>query len=104
MHERLYDKLDKIIEDMEQKDKLSASDLQIIDWATHAQKSMLCTEDMGGYSGRGRRRDSMGRYSRNRSYEQSRDEFADHMRSMMESAPDERSRAAMRKMLREIDE
>lgn len=49
--DRLYDKLCKILEDMDQKKDLSVSDVQIIDWVTHAKKSMLCIEEMeGGYS------------------------------------------------------
>lgn len=51
MHDRLYDKLCRILDDMDAKDKLSASDVQIIDWVTHAKKSMLATDEMeGGYS------------------------------------------------------
>ena len=44
--DRLYEKLCKILDEMDQKDKLSASDVQIIDWVTHAKKSMLCIEEM----------------------------------------------------------
>ena len=51
MHNRLFDELCDILDEMEQKGKLSASDIQIIDWATHAKKSMLAVEEMmGGYS------------------------------------------------------
>lgn len=52
MHDRLFDKLCDILEEIEQKPNLSASDIQIIDWITHAKKSMLATEEMmdGGYS------------------------------------------------------
>lgn len=104
MHEKIYDKLCDILEDMARKEKLSASDVQIIDWATHAKKSMLAVDEMenGGYSGRddysrreggsyrdggsyarGRgsnaRRDSMGRYSSEDGYSRnySRGSYAD---------------------------
>lgn len=128
MHDRLFDKLDRILDDMDNKEKLSASDVQIVDWATHAQKSMLCREDMdqgGDYSGnsygsyegrsyRGRgsnaKRDSMGRYSSNgysRDYSRNysgKEEYIDHMRSMMENAPDERTRQSMQRMIREMEQ
>ena len=109
MHERLYDKLESVLDDMERKDKLSASDIQIIDWVTHAQKSMLCKEEKNGYSGNSyRRRDSMGRfsgdpYSRNYS-RNGKEEYIDHMRSMMDNAPDERTRQSMQRMIREIEQ
>ena len=52
MHDRLYDKLCDILDEMEQKNNLSASDIQVVDWATHAKKSMLAVDEMtgGGYS------------------------------------------------------
>ena len=87
---------------------------------------MLCREDMesGDYSGnsygegrsyaRGRgsnaRRDSMGRYSSDgysRNYSRNysgKDEYIDHMRSMMENAPDERTRQSMQRMIREMEQ
>ena len=115
MYDRIYDKLCDILEDMERKDKLTASDMQIIDWATHSMKSMLAVEEMGGYSntmkdGRSyaRKRDSMGRYSREgRSYRYSRtgkDSFFDNMRAMMEDAPDEMTRQSIQRMLNQIEQ
>lgn len=101
--DRLYEKLCRILEEMDQKDKLSASDVQIIDWVTHAKKSMLCIKEMednyseddgmssmssrsyrssreGGSSrasrasrARSGRRDSRGRYSGEESYTYSRE-------------------------------
>ena len=48
MHDKIFDKLCDILDDMERKEKLSASDVQIIDWATHAKKSMLAVDEMMG--------------------------------------------------------
>lgn len=116
MNDRLIEKLDGMVEEMSRKEKLSASDLQILDWATHIKKSMLCTEEMdGGYSGNysgytergysrgGRRRDSMGRYASDYSRNYSRDGFADHLRNMMEDAPDEKTRQSIQRMLRDME-
>lgn len=132
MHDRLYDKLCQILDDMERKEKLSASDVQIIDWATHAKKSMLAVDEMeGGDSGsyayrgsyndsmsraRGRnaRRDSMGRYSRDDGYARdgySRDysrngkeDYIAQLRDMMEDAPDDKSRQSIQRMIREMEQ
>lgn len=122
MHDKLFDKLCDVLDDMERKDKLSASDIQIIDWTTHAKKSMLATDEMmgDGYSGNysrrrsysdgnsyARKRDSMGRYSRERSYRgysrDGKEEFLDEMRSMMESAPDEMSRQSIQRMISQME-
>lgn len=126
MHEKLFDKLCDILEDMERKDKLSASDIQIIDWATHAKKSMLATDEMmgNGYSNNygnsnrssyrmdgsyaNRKRDSMGRYSRDgRSYRgysrDGKEDFLEEMRGMMESAPDEMTRQSIQRMISQME-
>ena len=71
------------------------------------------SDDSGEYSGayyargRGRnaRRDSMGRYSRN-SYGYSMDgksDYMDQLREMMGSAPDEKTRMSVQKMIREME-
>lgn len=130
MHDRLYDKLCQILDDMERKEKLSASDVQIIDWATHAKKSMLAVDEMeGGDSGsyayrnsyndgydnmsraRGRnaKRDSMGRYSRDDGYSRTysrngKEDYMSQLRDMMEDAPDERSRQSIQRMIREMEQ
>ena len=126
MHEKLFDKLCDILEDMERKDKLSASDIQIIDWATHAKKSMLATDEMmgNGYSNNygnsnrssyrmdgsyaNRKRDSMGRYSRDgRSYRgysrDGKEDFLEEMRGMMESALDEMTRQSIQRMISQME-
>ena len=105
--DRLYEKLERVVEEIGAKEKLTASDIQIADWATHAQKSILCKEQMlddeysgSPYYGRSmaRRRDSMGRYSRTGT-----DSFTDHLRSALDAAPDERTRQGIHRMMREIE-
>ena len=104
MHDKLYDMICSVLDDMERKDKLSASDLQLIDWATHAKKSMLAVEKMdGGYSSRGRRRDSMGRYSREPRYS-GRDEYMNQLYDMADNAPDEKTRQSVHRMIREMEQ
>ena len=100
MHERLFDKLCDVLDDIERKEsKLTASDIQLIDWATHAKKSMLSVDKMmDGYSSRGRRRDSMGRYASDRG-----DEYMDHLHSLLDKAPDERTRQSIQRMIREYE-
>ena len=103
MYDRLYSKLETILREMERKEKLSASDIQMIDWTSHAMKSLLCVdENSGGYSensyrgDNSYRRDSMGRYSR-------KDDYIETLRSMAEDAPDERTRQNMHRMVREME-
>ncbi len=92
------------------KGELTAGSLDIVDKLAHAAKNLdkVIEADEGeGYSGRyyygdhnyrggsyrgsyARRRDSMGRYSR--------DGMADKLRELMESAPDERSKEEIRKL------
>lgn len=109
MYDRLYSKLETMLREMERKEKLSASDIQMIDWTSHAMKSLLCVEEKsGGYSensyrGEGSyrgdnsyKRDSMGRYSR-------KDDYIETLRSMAEDAPDERTRQNMHRMVREME-
>ena len=120
MHDKLFDKLCDILDDMERKEKLSASDIQLIDWATHAKKSMLAVDEMmggeqsnrsmrGSYNdGYSRKRDSMGRYSREYSRTYSRDSgkdgYMNQLYDMLDSAPDEKSRQNIQRMIREMEQ
>ena len=107
MHDKLFDKLCDILDDMERKEKLSASDIQLIDWATHAKKSMLAVDKMDGYSNRGRRRDSMGRYSSSeRTYPRysGKEEYMSQLYDMMDNAPDEKTRQNVHRMIREVEQ
>lgn len=96
MHE-LYDLKDRLVKELEsygKKGDLSAGSLDVVDKLAHAAKN-LCkviedAED-SGYSSRGysRRRDSMGRYSRD-GYS-----MAQRLREMSHDAPDETTRREM---------
>ena len=96
--------------------KISAGDLEYIDKLTHSLKSIKTTiammeaEDEDGYSNRGympyygggmsyagrmnAKRDSMGRYSRNRGYSYAEDMEAtkDEMRELAQKMPEEHRR------------
>ena len=105
--------------------KLSAGDLDYIDKLTHALKSVKATigmmEDdgyssnypyMGGFYGdmnRGsyrrsyaQKRDSMGRYSRERGY--SRDDgMVEELRELMQDVPDERTRQEFQRFITKLE-
>lgn len=112
--------------------KLSGADVDYIDKLTHTMKSIKTTiamaeaEErdgesgyypyMGGYRsyengmrvGRSnaRRRDSMGRYSReNRGYsrDDAKSDFIDDVRELMRDAPDERIKMRFKDFIREIE-
>ena len=115
--------------------KLSAGDLDYLDKITHTMKSaktIIAMEEaeerngesgyypyMGGYrsyddgmpesrrvrSG-ARRRDAMGRYSReNRGYsrDDAKSDMVDDLRELMHDAPDERTRMMFKEFIREIE-
>ena len=108
------------LEDKVAKDhKLSSAEVQYLDTLAHTKKNLLKAEEMEGegYSGDyryserypddssyrrsyARRRDSMGRYSRRYSGE---DGMLDSLRDLMESAPDERTRAEYRKFIAKME-
>jgi hypothetical protein len=116
MH-RLCDFIDDELMDMEdlikQGKKLSMSEVDYGDKLAHFKKCLLTNKAMednysearGGRSNRmgrsyddmsmARNRDSMGRYSR--------DEFMDKLTMMRESAPNEKSRRAIDKMIDELE-
>ena len=61
-------------------------------------------DGMGGSYARGRgrnaRRDSMGRYSREGGYSrEGEDEYKEHLRDLMDQAPDEQTRQGIKRML-----
>lgn len=83
---------------------MSTGDLDTIDKLTHTLKSIKAVLQMDdGYSSRydysrgsyGRRRDSMGRYSRNT--------LVDKMRELMADAPDDRTRIEIQRMVEKLD-
>lgn len=105
-----------------QKDNLSTSDLERVDTLAHAVKNLdkiLMCEDgeysqsgdwyaLGKYgdgyrdgtSYRSRKRDSMGRYSRN----DAKHDITEKLRHMADEAPDSRTREALEKAMRAMEE
>lgn len=98
--------------------KMSTGDLETLDKLTHALKSVksvIAMSDEDGYSGRYpyyydgsyrmdrsyARRDSRGRYSGERGY--SRNDLLDKVRDLMDEAPDERTRAEMKRMVEKLE-
>lgn len=91
---------------------MTDGDLDTIDKLTHTMKSIKGVLSMMGededYSGyyphayaRGRRRDSMGRYSGEYGY--SRNDLADKMRALMNDAPDDRTRQEIKRMIEKLE-
>ena len=133
--DKLYDYICEELMDLERKadkdGKLTMSEVQYMDTLLHAKKNLLKAEEMadsmeGNYSmrggdggsyarGRGRnaKRDSMGRYSRERDGRYSRysregnysmaGDMVDDLRTMMENAPDERTRMDFEKMISKME-
>lgn len=104
--------------------KLTAGDLEYIDKLTHALKSVKTTIAMveaesgdesgrymphynysgyngGNYSSR-RGRDSMGRYTSRRGYSYD-DGMIEELRSLMENAPDERTKSEFRQFIAKME-
>lgn len=130
MH-KLIDFICDELEDLERKTekdgKLSMAEMQYVDTLAHAKKNLLKAEEMSddysngydiGYSRRGysrrsngssyaRRRDSMGRYSRDgygrNGYSMAGDEMIDELRDLMEDAPDEKTKAEFRKFISRME-
>lgn len=123
--DELRDNLCRELDEIAGKGDLSAGDLETVDKLTHTLKNldkiMMGGEysnagdwyAMGNYgresyrgdyrdnmSYRGRKRDSMGRYSR----ADAKDDMADKLRRMMDDAPDSRTREALEKALRCMEE
>ena len=108
----ICDEIDELERKADKDGKLTMSEIQYLDILAHAKKNLLKTEDYdGGYSRRGydssyagrrnAKRDSMGRYSRDR-YSRSGD-IVDDLHELMENAPDERTRAEYEKMIDKME-
>ena len=107
--------------------KLSAGDVDFVDKLTHTMKSLKTTIAMmeaedggesgrympnsygmygtnGGYNGNSYRRgrDSMGRYTSRRGYSYD-DGMIEELRSLMESAPDERTKSEFRQFIAKME-
>ena len=113
----LRDTLCRELDEIAEKGELSAGDLETVDKLTHTLKNLDKIMMGGEYSnagdwyamgnyGRsttpsaGRKRDSMGRYSRT----DAKEEISDKLRRMMDDAPDSRTRDALEKALRCMEE
>lgn len=107
MH-KICDYIDDELNELERKvdrgGKLSAGEIEYGDKLAHFKKSLLTNEAMeDSYSETGRpytrsyarRRDSMGRYSR--------DGFIDELRSIMDKAPDEKHKRAIKRMIEDME-
>ena len=106
--EQLRDTLCRELDEIAEKGELSAGDLETVDKLTHTMKNLdkiMMGEGysnagdwyaMGGVSYRGRKRDSMGRYSR----ADAKEDMVDKLRRMIDEAPDSRTREALEKAVR----
>lgn len=124
--EELREILCRELEEIAGKGELTAGALDTVDKLTHTLKNLdKIMMGENGYSGagdwyamgnygrdgypadyrtgtsyRGRKRDSMGRYSR----ADAKDDISDKLRRMMDDAPDSRTREALEKALRCMEE
>lgn len=119
--EDLRDTLCRELDEIAEKGELSTGDLDTVDKLAHSIKNLdkvmmadgysnagdwyamgnygrdgYRDDYRGGNSYRGRKRDSMGRYSRT----DAKEEISDKLRRMMDDAPDSKTREALDKALR----
>ena len=126
--EYICDELEELERKAGKDGKLSMAEVQYMDTLAHAKKNLLKAEEMsdGEYSGMmyprsyndgrsyddgrpygrsyegrsyARRRDSMGRYSR----DYSGDEMVDELRDLMEKAPDEHTKREFQKFISKVE-
>lgn len=122
------DELDELKSKVKKGGKLSVAETEYMDTLAHAKKNLMKGEEMSeeGYSGmmypryygddrmdgrsyegrsyargRGRRRDSMGRYSRG--YSMANEDMMDELRDLMEKAPDEMTKREFKKFIDKIE-
>lgn len=121
----ICDEMDDLERKADKDGKLSMAEMQYLDTLAHTKKNLLKAEEMsegeGGYSGmmypryygedrsyndgrsyaRGRRRDSMGRYSRG-GYSMD-DGMIDELHELRDKAPDEQTRKEFDKFIRKVE-
>ena len=106
--EELRDMLCEELEEVTRKGELSAGSLDVVDKLTHSIKSIdtiLAMQGNGYSSARGRRRDSMGRYSRTPyMYDDKYSMLVSELHELMESAPDEKTRMEFKKFIHKMEE
>ena len=122
--EFVCDELKELERKAEKNGSLSMSEIQYMDTLAHAKKNLLTSEAMmeaeDGESGRysmphygygnsynyggsyRRGRDSMGRYTSRRGYSYD-DGMIEELRSLMESAPDERTKSEFRQFIAKME-
>ena len=120
-----YDAMLRELEDLEKKaskGKLSAAEVQYGDMLAHFKKNLLTADAMedSDYSntyyrdgvhssyarGRGARRDSMGRYSRNRysrDYSEAVDGMVEQLKEMMNEAPDAETKSEIQRLVTKFE-
>lgn len=115
----ICDELEELERKAEKNGKLSMQEIQYMDTLAHAKKNLLTGEAMmdAGDSGRymphsygmygndgsyRRGRDSMGRYTSRRGYSYD-DGMIEELRSLMENAPDERTKSEFRQFIAKIE-
>ena len=117
----ICDELKELERKAEKNGSLSMSEIQYMDTLAHAKKNLLTGEAMmeaedgesgrysmphyGGYNYGGsyrRGRDSMGRYTSRRGYSYD-DGMIEELRSLMESAPDERTKSEFRQFIAKME-
>lgn len=117
----ICDELKELERKAEKNGSLSMSEIQYMDTLAHAKKNLLTGEAMmeaeDGESGRysmphygsynyggsyRRGRDSMGRYTSRRGYSYD-DGMVEELRSLMESAPDERTKSEFRQFIAKME-
>ena len=122
----ICDELNELERKAEKNGSLTMSETQYMDTLAHAKKNLLTGEAMmeadGGESGRympnsygmygnnsynnggsyRRSRDSMGRYTSRRGYSYD-DGMIEELRSLMESAPDERTKSEFRQFIAKME-
>lgn len=117
----ICDELDEMERKADKEGKLSMAEMQYVDLLAHTKKNLMKAEEMSGdYSNgydnrgysrrgsygmgsyaRGRRRDSMGRYSNN--YSMATDNMVEDLREMMMDAPDEHTKKEFQKFISKIE-
>lgn len=121
--EFVCDELKELERKAEKNGSLSMSEVQYMDTLAHAKKNLLTGEAMmdaegdsgmymphsygmyeNGYNGGSYRRgrDSMGRYTSRRGYSYD-DGMIEELRSLMENAPDERTKTEFRQFISKIE-
>ena len=115
----ICDELDELGRKADKNGKLSMQEIQYMDTLAHAKKNLLTGEAMmdadesgrymphsyGMYGNDGsyrRGRNSMGRYTSRRGYSYD-DGMIEELRSLMENAPDERTKAEFRQFISKIE-